>query len=190
MLVHDVLAPASPLQEVNVVYQHKCTVEISVLGDFNIHHQLWLFSPFTDHPCELACNFSTLYDLEQLMQHPTGIPGCLGDTPNIFYLFFTSNPSAYAVTLSSLLGSSDHNLISISCPISPFPCQDPLKRKCIWHFASVSWGDLRRYYADFPWNGHCFLVRDTPLYAECITELIVSGMEAYIPDSFFSTLTF
>ncbi|MPC31624.1 hypothetical protein E2C01_024919 [Portunus trituberculatus] len=32
-------------------------VEISILGDFNVHHQLWLSSPFTDHPSELAFNY-------------------------------------------------------------------------------------------------------------------------------------
>ena len=47
------------------------------------------------------------------MEHPTRIPDRLGDTPNILDLFLTSNPSAYAVTLSSPLGSSDHNLISV-----------------------------------------------------------------------------
>ncbi|MPC33388.1 hypothetical protein E2C01_026737 [Portunus trituberculatus] len=31
-------------------------------------------------------------------------------------------------------------------------------------------GDLRRYYADFPWNDYCFHVRDPSLYAERITE--------------------
>ena len=35
------------------------------------------------------------------MQPPTRIPDHLGDTPNILDLFLTSNPSAYAVTLSS-----------------------------------------------------------------------------------------
>ncbi|MPD01537.1 hypothetical protein E2C01_097069 [Portunus trituberculatus] len=89
-------------------------VEISVHGDFNIHHQLWLSSPFTDHSDELAFNFTILHDIEQLVQHPTDR---LGDTPNIIDLFLTSNPSVYAVALSSPLGSSDHNLISVSCPI-------------------------------------------------------------------------
>ncbi|MPC87924.1 hypothetical protein E2C01_082806 [Portunus trituberculatus] len=42
--------------------------------------------------------------------------------------------------------------------------------------------DLRRYYADFPWNDYCFCVKHPTLCAECITE--VSGMEAYIPHSF------
>ncbi|XP_045129087.1 uncharacterized protein LOC123514896 [Portunus trituberculatus] len=37
------------------------------IGDFNVHHELWLSSPFTDHPVELAFNSAIcLYDLEQL----------------------------------------------------------------------------------------------------------------------------
>ncbi|MPC37667.1 hypothetical protein E2C01_031154 [Portunus trituberculatus] len=137
---------------------------------FNVHHQLWLSSLFTDHPGELALNFAILHDLEQLVQHHTHIPDLLGDMPNILD---TSNSSAYAVTLSSLLGSSDHNLISVSCPISPIPPQDLLKRRCLWRFPSASWGDLRRYYADFPWNDYCLYVRDPSLFAECITEEII-----------------
>ncbi|MPC34339.1 hypothetical protein E2C01_027724 [Portunus trituberculatus] len=111
---------------------------------------LWLSSPFTDHPGKLAFNFAILHDLEQLVQHPTRIPDRFGDTPNILDLFLTSNPSAYVVTLSSLLGSSDHNLISVSCPISPISPQDTPKRRCLWRFASASWEDLRRYYETHP----------------------------------------
>ena len=118
------------------------------------------------------------------MQHPTCIPDRLGDTPNILDLFLTFNPSVYAVTLSSPLGSSDQNLISVSCPISPIPPQDSPKQRYLWHFASASWADLRRYSADFPWNYYCFRDRDASLCAEHITEVIVSGMEAYIPHSF------
>ncbi|MPC15087.1 hypothetical protein E2C01_007870 [Portunus trituberculatus] len=62
--------------------------------------------------------------------------------------------------------------------------RDPTKRRCFWRFASASLGDLRRYYADFPWNDYCFNVRDPSLCAERNTEVIVSGMEAYIPRSF------
>ncbi|MPC49587.1 hypothetical protein E2C01_043395 [Portunus trituberculatus] len=69
-------------------------------------------------------------------------------------------PATYSVTISSPLGSSDHNLISVSCPISPILPQDPSRRKYPWRFTSASWGDLRRHYADFPWNDYCFRVRD------------------------------
>ncbi|KAK8405365.1 hypothetical protein O3P69_001722 [Scylla paramamosain] len=105
--------------------------KISILGDFSVHHQLWLSSPFTDHPGELAYNFAILHDLEQLVQHPTRIPDHLGDMPNILDLFLTSNPSTYAVILSSPLGSSDHSLISLSCLIAPISPQDPPKRRSL-----------------------------------------------------------
>ncbi|MPC33689.1 hypothetical protein E2C01_027048 [Portunus trituberculatus] len=154
--------------------------EISILGDFNVHHQLWLFSPFTDNHCELAFNFAILHDPEQ---HPTHIPDCLGDMPNILDLFLTSNPFAFAVILSSLLGSSNHNLISVSCRISPIPPQDPPKVKVPLAFCLCQLGDLRRYYADFSWNDYLFRVGD-PSLCEYITEVIVSGMEEYIPHSF------
>ena len=124
--------------------------EDSILEDFNVHHQLWLSSPFNDHPGELAFNFAILHDLEQLVQHPSRIPDRLEDTSNILDLFLTSNTSAYAVTLSSPLDSSDRNLISVSCPISPVPPQDPPKWRCLWRFVSPSWRDLRGYYAYFP----------------------------------------
>ncbi|MPC25418.1 hypothetical protein E2C01_018530 [Portunus trituberculatus] len=98
--------------------------DISILGDFNVYHQPWLYSPFTNHPGELAFNFAILHDLEQLVPHPTCIPDHLRDTPNILDLFLLLT-SAYAVNLSSPLGSSNHNLISVSCPIYPIPPQDP-----------------------------------------------------------------
>ncbi|MPC63464.1 hypothetical protein E2C01_057563 [Portunus trituberculatus] len=148
-------------------------LEISILVDLIVHHQLWLSSPFTNHHSELAFNFAILLELEQLVQHPARIPDRLGDTPNILDLFFTSNLSSYADTLSSLLGSSNHNLIS-----------DPPKWKCLWRFAFANSGDLRRYYAGFSWNDYCFRVRDPSLSAERITEVTVSGMEAFIPHSF------
>ncbi|MPC81519.1 hypothetical protein E2C01_076140 [Portunus trituberculatus] len=93
-----------------------------------------------------------VHDLEQLVQHPSRIPDRLGDTPSILVFFLTCNPSAYTVTLSSPLGSSDHSLISVSCPISPIPLQDPPKRRCFWCFASANWGKPRRYYSDLSWN--------------------------------------
>ncbi|MPC41745.1 Kinetochore protein NDC80 [Portunus trituberculatus] len=42
-------------------------------------------------------------------------------------------------------------------------------------------GDLKSYYGDFPWNDYCFHVRNPSRCAECITEVIISGTEAYIP---------
>ena len=121
------------------------------------------------------------------MQFPTRIPDRLGDAPHIFDLFLTSNPSAYSVKLSSLLCSSDHNFISVTCFIAPVQPQDQPKRRCFWHFNSAKWQDLRQCYSNFPWDDYCFHVRDPSLCAKRITEVIISGMELYIPHTFSNT---
>ena len=90
---------------------------------------------------------------------PPRVPDRLGDPPNLLAPFLTSNPSAYAVQLYPPLGSSDHNLISVSWPIAPLPPQDPPKRRCPWHLNSANWGDLKRPFADFPWYDYCFTAR-------------------------------
>ena len=160
--------------------------EISILRDFNVHHQLWL-SSFTDQPGEQTFNLAFLHNLEQLLQFPTRIRDRIGDTPNILDLFLTSKPSAYSVKLSSQLDSSDHNLISVTCSIAPERPQDLPKRRCFWHFSYAKCEDLRQYYLNFPWDDYCFHVRDPSLCAERIRELIVSIMESYIPHTFFTT---
>ncbi|MCP4340929.1 MAG: hypothetical protein GY799_19080, partial [Desulfobulbaceae bacterium] len=170
--------------KVEHILSHSPFSEISILGDFNVHHRLWLSSLRTDSPGEQAYDFSILNDLEQLVQHPTRIPDRLGDQPNILDLFLTSNPSAYSIQLFSPLGSSDHNLISATCSIAPVQPMDPPKRRRLWHFDAADWGDLCQYFYDFPWNDYCFRDRDPSACAERITEVIVSGMEAYIPHSF------
>ncbi|MEJ1857831.1 hypothetical protein, partial [Escherichia coli] len=40
------------------------------------------------------------------------------------------------------------------------------------------------YYSDFPWNDYCFRTREASACAQRVTEVIISGMEAYIPRSF------
>ena len=65
--------------------------------------------------------------------------------------------------------------------------QDPSKKRCFWHFNSAKWEDLRQYHSDFLWDDNCFHVRDTSLLTERITEVIVSGMDLYIPHTFSNT---
>src|ERR1700755_1097024 len=92
--------------------------EIIILGDFNVHHRQWLSSSSHDPAGELAFQFSIQNNFEQLVHLPTRIPDRLGDEPNILDLFLTSYPSPYTVKLFPPLGSSDHLLISVSCPVS------------------------------------------------------------------------
>ena len=157
------------------------------LGDLNFHHHLWLSSSFTDQPGEQTFNFTILHDLEQLVQFPIRIHDRFGDKPNILDLFLTFNPSAYSVKISSPLGFSNYNLIFITCFITPVQPQDPPKRRCFWHFNSAKWEDLRQYYSDFPLDDYCFYVRDPSPCAKRITEVIISGMDLYIPHIFSNT---
>ncbi|MPC23372.1 hypothetical protein E2C01_016416 [Portunus trituberculatus] len=91
----------------------------------------------------------------------------------------------------SLLGSSEHNLISEShiCILSyrSNPSSGCPGAEVSSAFCPCQMVHLSMHYADFPWNDYCFLVRDPSLCAEHITEIIVSGvvvyMEAYIPRS-------
>ncbi|KAL7640560.1 UNVERIFIED_CONTAM: hypothetical protein RMT77_008835 [Armadillidium vulgare] len=164
--------------------------EIIIFGDFNVHHRQWLSSSSQDPAGELAFQFSIQNNLEQLVHLPTRITDRLGDEPNILDLFLTSNPSPYTVKLFPPLGSSDHLLISVSCPVSSSLPQErpPLSgRRRFWHFGATNWSDLRSYFSDFPWNDYCFRGRGPSECADRITEVILSGMEAYIPYSFPST---
>ena len=96
-------------------------------------------------------------------------------------------PFTYSVKLSSPLGSSDHNLISITYSITPVQPQDLPKQRCFWHFNSAKWEDQRQYYSDFPWDDYCLHDRDPTLCAECIIEVIIFGMELYILHTFSNT---
>ena len=100
------------------------------------------------------------------------------------------NKHKHKKVISIIFGSSDHLLISVSYSVSSSLPQErppPSARRPLWHFSAASWSDLRLYFSDFPWNDYCFRGRDPSECAERITEVILSGMEAYIPYSFPST---
>ena len=117
------------------------------------------------------------------MQLPTRVPDRLGYKPNIIDLFMIYNPSPYFVKLFPPLGSSDHLLISDSSPIvSSLPQErpPPSARKRFWHYNAANWSYLLSYFFDFPWNDYCFRRGGSSDCAERISEVILSGMEAYI----------
>ena len=97
-------------------------------------------------------------------------------------LFFTSNRSNYSYTVSSPPGSSDHSLISVSSSFSP-PLPIPPTQSHLWHFENTRHSDIRDFLLDFPWGEYCFRSRNPELVAAKVTEVITSGMEAYIPSS-------
>ena len=160
--------------------------EVVFLGDFNVHHKEWLHSNSTDPQGEMAYTFSIFNDLEQLIQHPTRVPDQHSHTPQTLDLFLSTDLSPYSYSILCPLGSSDHNLIYVSCSASiPSPPQKNPRR--LWHYRSADWRSLKEFYADFPWEDFCFSTDDTSLCADRITEIIMAGIEAYVPYSFSRT---
>lgn len=84
--------------------------EISILGNFNVHRQLWLFCP---HWPSWWTNLKLCYPPwpRTISSTPYSYPWPPWRYVQLFDLFLTSNISVYAVTTSSPMGSSDHNLI-------------------------------------------------------------------------------
>lgn len=162
--------------------------EIPIVEDFNVHQLHWLSFSFTDQGNEEAYKFALINNLEQTVQHPTRIFGRLGDTYNTLDLFLTSHHLAYSVKPYSSMSSSDHNLIFVLCSLAPIQPLDPPKTRCFWHHASARWEDWGCTFPDLLLNDYRFRVRDSSVHAQRITDMIVSGMETYIPRTFFLML--
>lgn len=111
------------------ILSYSSSSEFSILGNFSVDHRLKLSSRLTDPLGEEAFNFAILNNLEQLVQFPSHIPDCLGDQFNIIYIFLANHPSASDAELFPTLGSSDHNLISVFCPIFLIRLLGPPKRR-------------------------------------------------------------
>ena len=155
--------------------------EIIYCGDFNTHHTEWLGSTRTDPRGIEAYSFSLLNDLEQIIKHPTRVPDRHDQSSNILDLFLTTNPSHYNYTISAPLGSSDHNLISVSSDWARPPPLPPSKRQ-LWHFERANWLHLRDFYSNFSWSD-CFPCRDVSVCTELVTLIIMVGMRLFIPCS-------
>ena len=161
------------------------TAEVVLLGDFNVHHREWLGSNFTNHVGTATFEFATLNSLSQLIEGSTRIPdnSLQQPSPGPLDLFLTSHPGQYTINIKPPLGTSDHNLISTSCPMAHNPPSNSSNRR-LWHFSSANWHDIRQFYHDFPWNDFVFRSRDPSECALLFTEVLVAGMEAYVPFSF------
>ena len=156
--------------------------EVLYLGDFNVHHTEWLSSTHTDLGGNEAYSFSILHDLEQIIKHPTRVPDRHDHTPNILDLFFTSNPVNYSYNITSPLGSSDHCLISISSTLSAPPPLPSTQRR-LWFFERMQRDHISDFLSDFPWGDVCFRSGDPSVAVSQIEEVIMAGMEEYIPST-------
>ena len=71
--------------------------------------------------------------LEQIIQLPTYVLDHHRDRANILDLIFTSNSQKYSSTILPPFGSSDHNLISVSCTFAKLPLLPPTRHH-LWYF--------------------------------------------------------
>ena len=70
------------------------SANVSVFGDFNIHHKDWFtYSGGTDRPGELCYNFSISNDLTQMVNFPTRIPDCDSHRAVLLDLLISSETS-------------------------------------------------------------------------------------------------
>lgn len=166
-----------------VALQRYPSAQLVVLGDFNAHHQEWLF-PFqnTDHAGRLAHTFSLTLGLSQLVNCATRIPDVDGHTANCLDLLLTTDPDRYQVAISSPLGSSDHCLVKSVSVYSP-SVQIPTGTRRVWRYGSADWDEMRHFFASYPWRRSCFSSNDPTCCADEISGVILRAMEYFIPYS-------
>ena len=70
------------------------------------------------------------------------------------------------------------NLAIVSAP------RDGTRVHSLWHFKSANWDDLREFDHQFPMDEYVFRTQDPSQCADRLTEVVLAGMEGYIPFSF------
>lgn len=153
--------------------------EVIILGDFNVHNKEWLGSSKTDPQGRAAADFATSNALTNLVQQPTYFPRISTHSSNPLDLFLTTNPESYKILVTTPLGNSDHAIITASCPMQPDTSEAP-QPHIVWHYNSAEWEDFRDYIS-FQLRDIFSSLSDPSDISQKITEVILSGMEYYIP---------
>ncbi|XP_045449132.1 uncharacterized protein LOC123657655 [Melitaea cinxia] len=158
-----------------------------ILGDFNAHHQEWLY-PYqvTDHAGREVRKLALTLDLTQLVNCATRVPDVDTHTANCLDLFLTTDPDRYSITVSAPLGTSDHCLVKSISVCSP-PEESPCGPRRVWRYKAADWDEMRHFFSSYPWREACFSSDDPSSCAEAITAVIRQGMEYFIPYSDVAT---
>ena len=93
------------------------SANVSVFGDFNVHHKDWFtYSGGTDRPGELCYNFSISNDLTQMVNFPTRIPDCDSHSPALLDFFLSSDASICSTMAFPPLGNLTFHQIHNGMP--------------------------------------------------------------------------
>lgn len=157
--------------------------QLVLLGDFNGHHQDWLY-PYrdTDHAGRETRRLALTLDLTQMVQGATRVPDVETHTAYCLDLLLTTDPDRYTVSISSPLGGSDHCLVKSVSVYSP-PDPSPGSTRRIWRYKSADWDEMRSFFASYPWQSVCFSSGDPSTCADAVTDVLRLGMEYFIPFS-------
>jgi hypothetical protein len=163
----------------HIISEHP-TAEIIILGDFNVHNKEWLGSTRTDPQGRAAETFAVSNSLTNLIKEPTYFPRIATNNPSPLDLFLTSHPEPYQAAVAAPLGNSDHDLITVSCPIET-TSEEILPPRTFCHYNNADWDGIREFYSSFPWNDVCFSLQNPSEISNGITEVIQVGIETFIP---------
>ncbi|CAH2096385.1 unnamed protein product [Euphydryas editha] len=163
------------------------SAQLVILGDFNAHHQEWLY-PYqvTDHARREVRKLALTLDLTQLVNCATRVPDVDSHTANCLDLFLTTDPDSHSITVSAPLGTSDHCLVKSISVCSP-PEEAPCGLRRVWRYKAADWDEMRHFFSSYPWREVCFSSDDPSSCAEAITAVIHQGMEYFIPYSDVAT---
>ncbi|XP_045449128.1 uncharacterized protein LOC123657650 [Melitaea cinxia] len=165
----------------DMVQRRHPAAQMVFLGDFNAHHQDWLF-PYqnTDHAGREALKFALSLDLTQLVQEATRVPDVDDHTPNCLDLLLTTDPDRSSVSVAASLGTSDHCVVKSVSNFHPLDT-GPTGTRRVWRYKSADWDEMRHFFASYPWRQTCFSSSDPSSCEQEISEVIRQGMEYFIP---------
>lgn len=167
----------------DTVLQQFPSAEVIVLGDFNAHHNEWLGSSRTDHAGRAAYNLALAYGFSQLVPGPTRIPDIESHEPSLLDLLLTTHSDNYQVSVGAPLGSSDHCLVKSEVPLAQPVRSRTAETRKVWHYGSADWDGLREFFASYPWWRLCFSTADPDTCADAVADVVLQGMECFIPSS-------
>ena len=124
-----------------------------VFGGFNVHHKDWLtYSGGTDRAGELCYSFSISNDLSHMVNVPTRIPVCDSHSPALLDFFLSSDASICSTKAFSLLGNSDHVIVSVSIDFPSYSQLDALFHRIAYEYFHADWDGLQDHFTDVPWE--------------------------------------
>ena len=155
------------------------------MEDFNVHRIEWLNSNTTDLGGREAFNFPISHELEHYSTPYTCPRSPWWPSKHSRLILYLQYSTLYLriPAFSRLFGSISCQCLlffCISTTITSRPTSSYLSD-------STQHTELSSYFLDFPWEDYCFCSGDPDTVAPLVTDVIVSGMEAYVP---FSIKTF